>query len=43
MKAVAEGAVKKTGLSPEKANEYTEGMTKQKFSKLKDYVTKKKK
>lgn len=35
MRAVEEGAIKKPGLSPEKAHEFTEGMTKDRWKKLK--------
>ncbi len=41
MKAVENGYIKKPGLSSEKAHEFTEGITKPKFSKLKDYFVKK--
>jgi hypothetical protein len=41
MKAVEEGKIKKPGLSPEKAKEFTEGFDKQRFS-LKEYIGKKK-
>jgi len=41
MKAVEEGKVKKKGLPPEKASEFTEGMTKERFKKLKEKLGKK--
>lgn len=42
MYAVAEGTVKAPGLSPEKAEEFTSGMTKGRFAKLKEKISKKK-
>lgn len=41
MKGVEEGSIHKAGLSPETAKEYTEGMSKKRFSKLKDKISKK--
>lgn len=41
MKAVESGKVKKPGLSPDKAKEFTSGFDKKRFSKLKEYVGKK--
>lgn len=43
MKAVEGGYIHPKGLSEEKAKEFTQGATKQSFSKLKEYMTKKKK
>ncbi len=42
MYAAAEEKVKSPGLSKEEAKDFTKGMTKQKFSKLRDYVKKNK-
>lgn len=41
MKAVEEGDIHKKGLSPEKAKEFTEGMSKKRFGKLQDKISKK--
>lgn len=41
MYAVAEGTVKAPGLSKEKAEEFNSGMTKKRFAKLKEKVSKK--
>ena len=41
MKAVESGSIKQPGLSKEEAKDFTKGMTKPKFSKLKEYITKK--
>jgi len=41
MKAVESGAVKAPGLSPEKAHEFTDSMTKKRFGKLKEKLGKK--
>jgi hypothetical protein len=41
MKAIESGSIKKPGLSKEEAKDFTEGMTKQRFKKLKKYVEKK--
>lgn len=41
MYAVQEGKAKAPGLSKEKAHEFTEGMTKERFSKLKNKISKK--
>lgn len=41
MYAVEEGKVKAPGLSKEKAHEFTDGMTKKRFAKLKEKVSKK--
>lgn len=41
MYAVEEGSVKAPGLSKEKAHEFTEGMTKGRFKKLKEKISKK--
>ena len=41
MKAVESGSVKAPGLSAEKAHEFTEGMTKKRFGKLKEKLVKK--
>lgn len=38
MKAVESGSIKTPGLSKEKAHEFTEGMSKKRFSKLKEKV-----
>lgn len=42
MKAVEGGYIHPEGLSPEKAHEFTEGMSKSRFGKLKEKVSKKK-
>ncbi len=41
MYAVEEGKIHPKGLSKEKAHEFTEGMTKKRFSKLKEKIGKK--
>ena len=41
MKSVEEGKAKAPGLSAEKAHEFTEGMTKKRFAKLKNKISKK--
>jgi len=41
MKAVEGGYIHPQGLSPEKAKEYTEGMGKKRFGKLREKVSKK--
>lgn len=41
MKSVEEGKAKAPGLSKEKAHEFTEDMTKERFSKLKNKISKK--
>lgn len=41
MYAVQEGSVKAPGLSKDKAHEFTEGMTKNRFKKLKEKIGKK--
>lgn len=39
MKAVQNGSIKADGLSKDQAKEFTDGMTKKRFSKLKDKVS----
>lgn len=41
MKAVESGSIKQPGLSKEEAKDFTKGMTKNRFSKLKELVGKK--
>ena len=41
MKSVEEGKAKAPGLSPAKAEEFTEGFNKERFKKLKDKIGKK--
>lgn len=41
MKAVEGGYIHPEGLSPDKAKEFTEGMNKKRFARLKDKVSKK--
>lgn len=41
MKAVESGSIKAPGLSKDKAHEFTEGMTKNRFKKLKEKIGKK--
>ncbi len=41
MYAVEEGKIHPKGLSPEKAHEFTQGMTKKRFGKLKEKIGKK--
>lgn len=43
MKAVEGGYIHPKGLSKDEAKDFTQGMTKPKFSKLKEYMGKKKK